>query len=1132
MSIEADKLKIKNTQVSPATTQTVAGSTSVSSDTKNKPIDFKAQDAKVEEKAKTIDSEIVKFVNSEEFKGLTPEAQVKVLKERFMPGATSEEINKTISLAKQSTQSVTETSNNVDENPNYELSGDESEVEKAAYAYIEKQKLKDVDIDGLRSMLASKSNRTPEEEKLFNQIQEAFNKPDTKSQVQEYENKPLIAAEELLSEDWLKKKPEEKLTVLADKYFSKTDKKYSQLSDIEKMLYLKSNIRNLALSLSDNSRKDLSVGDYSRVAGLLNALNSKGMSVKEYNKLPKSEKQNLYRTYEKETLKELRDLVSADYRASSEWQAMKPEEKLYVYADAFLGKNDPSYENLTPEDRKKYIQAKSTEIISAFVPNWQTLDNDSKEVILTDTMITIDTIIENNLSYDEFQNMPSDKKWMLKAEYKDSHGYKTTAIDNAYQQVLYDYMQKNGSAPTVNDLINEINSNTSIDPSYKKKMLASLELQKQLNDGRNTKVANNFSYEELALAKKTTVEQVINNDFEILKKANPEKQVKKLSRMFCLTNGDEELITKIKTQALDLGYSETMINKALLNSKAHQDAMVKASRNNDSKNYNKAFELSKDIGDVKACKVAAYNVPKALDGEAKDDVAVNIINNHEDYVESLTKGINDFEPDPVTYGHEIASRADVSDAGKSRFTKSIIETAPTPERQLEYGRVFSQIDNAAVTEGLAAASKSVDSSVRNQYDSYVDNAIAKYPPEQQTIMRSARESGQISQETLAKTSVENNGATDSVKSSQRASNNENTSKVANNSGTTTYADKTVVSSQPAVDNASQVATASGKTQTTQNVEAKATYVALEQKKEALLNKIITYEINKAENTKSKKSEAVKSEDKVEVKNNVTTSSKKDEQVKEDKEVKEIKASEVVAEELTLSEDEQETLKAVIEDIFQKNSVSAAYSKLVDTLGETGKEKFLEAFVQRGKEANVRSFAQNYKGNPDTLLKLIGYCQSESLKFDLLKMLPSSSITELISTQKLTTTDFDKLVRENKVESNVILDFINKNKGSMSVQDMKKYMSFLSLADRNALMEILKNTKGSDEWLLAQQENMRTVISDVPSLSQAVDENGFVEEGILDAMPTMEDGLSMGSNKLAMRVQYNKMKKRGPFFFNA
>ena len=98
---------------------------------------------------------------------------------------------------------------------------------------------------------------------------------------------------------------------------------------------------------------------------------------------------------------------------------------------------------------------------------------------------------------------------------------------------------------------------------------------------------------------------------------------------------------------------------------------------------------------------------------------------------------------------------------------------------------------------------------------------------------------------------------------------------------------------------------------------------------------------------------------------------------------------------------------------------------------------------------------------------------------------------------------------------------------MSVQDMKKYMSFLSLADRNALMEILKNTKGSDEWLAAQKENMRTITSDSPSFVENETENDFI-----DNLPTLEDGLSMGSNKLSMRGQYNKMKKRGPFFLKA
>lgn len=1128
MSLESDNLKLKNTQVNPASTQVVAGQTTVSNDSKNKPIDFKAQDAKVEEKAKSIDSEIIKFVNSEEFKSLSPENQVQVLKERFMPGATPEEINKTISLAKQSAQNTTETSNNVDENSSYELSGNESDVEKAAYAYIEKQKLKDVDIDGLRSMLASKANRTPEEEKLFNQIQEAFNKTDGKSQ--DSTKAPLVSAEDMLVDDWKDKSQNDKLDILADNYFEKTNARYAKMSDIKKQNFRINVINNLARSLSDNDSNHLTNGDYARVPQLLNALNRTGMSIEEYNKLPKSEKIEFYRNFQKESMKELKNLIPEEVRTKSDkWQSLSATEKLTNYADAFLTKYDPNYPNLTLKEKEEYITLKANEMISEFgVKNWDEMNETSKERMLTDLLVTIDATIENDMSYDEFQNLSLEDKMKLKAAYRKEHNVPTSNMDELQEQIITDFVKETGKDPTIDDLINIVKADESISPDDKQTLLDSLNLDKELNDKRNTVVHKHVTYASRALSSNHSIDELIDRDLNNLAKTDSEKQVNKLTKMFCQTNGDVDLIEKITNKAKELNLSEDMINQALLQSKAHKDAMVSAVRNRDGKKYSASIGLSKSINDQKSGDIAAYNLTKVLKGKAKEEATVGVINEHQDFIQSLTKGINDFEPDPVSYGQEIASRSDISDAGKSLFTQSIIETSPTPERQLEYGRVFSQIDNAAVTEGLAAASKSVDKSVRSQYDSYVDKAISQYPPEQQSVMRSARESGQVSQETLSKTSVESNDTSDSVKSSSsRTSRSANTSTVAKNPSVTN-ADKTVVSSQPSVGEVSQTIV-TAKTQTTQSVAAKADSIALQQKKEALLNKIVSYETKKAETTKStKKSESVKSDNSTKADNKTVKSQADEVEIK----TTGTTAATDVPEELQLTEDEQEILKAVIEDIFQKNSVSAAYSKLLETLGESGKDKFLEAFVQRGKEANVRAFAEDYKGNPDTLLKLIGYCQSESLKFDLLKMLPSSSITELISTQKLTSTDFDKLVRANKVESKEILTFLTKNKDSMSFQDMKKYMSFLSLADRNALMDMLRNTKGSDEWLLAQQENMRTVISDVPSLSQAVDENGFVDEGLLDSTPSMEDGLTLGSNKVSMRGSYNKMKKRGPFFLNA
>ncbi len=1100
MSIETDNLKFKKIQVNPAGVQTAAGNASVSSDIqKSKPIDFKAQDSKVEENAKKIDSEIVKFVNSDEFKAMAPETQAKVLKERFMPNATLEDINKTISLAKQSVQTSIEDSTETEENLTYKLSGKESDVEKAAYAYIEKNGLKDVNIDKLRSILANKVTRSPEEEALFNQIQGTSGNTDKNPE-------PLLSAEEMLSEDWMKKNPIEKFGILADKYLKKTDEKYNNLSENQKREYVKENIDNLALSLSDNSRKELTVGDYTKVPELLEALNQAGMSIDDYNKLSKSDQRELYRTHQKNTMKELKNLVSDEVRQSADWQNKSADEKLMVYADAFLEKNDPNYKKLSPEEQEEYIKAKSNEMISRFVPDWQNKDAESKEAILTDTIITVDAIIENNVSFDEFQNMSFDKKLELKTSYKATHGYPATKLDSVQQQIVTDYVQKNGKSPTVDDIINEIKANNVLSDADKQKILKSLEFQKMLNDGKNVKINSHPSYQDIACLQKTTVEQVINNDFQRLKNAKPEKQTKILKFMFCKTHGDVELIEKLKAQALEYGFSEEQINATCKESKVHHDALVRAIRNNDGDAFGKGFDMSANLGDKKSCKVAAYNLPRVLDGEAKEVSAVNIVNNHQNYVTDMAKGINDFEQEPVKFAKSLLTREDVSDAGKAVFTKSVIETSPTPQRQLEYGKTFSQIDNPAVTEGLAAASNSVDSSVRTQYNSYVDSAAKNYSLEQQATIRSAQQSGEVSKPTLAQTtpaavsSAENSGSqTSQVQSSQAPS---KSSTVAKSTSSAPTSGRTIVSSNPTSASSVLKATVqSGRTKVDQNVEASYETKVMQQKKEALLDKIVSYETTKnksAENVeKTVQSEEIKTE-----------------------------AANIEEKEIPLSEDEQEVLKQMIEELFQKNTLTAAYSKLADALGEAGKDRFLEVFATKGREMDVRSFAQNYRGDSDTILKLFDYCQSESLRFDLLKLLPSNSIAELVSTQKISSTDFERLIRENKVESNVILDYINKNKGSMSVQEMKKYLSFLSLADRNALFEILKNTKGSDEWLQAQQDNMRTVATDTPDFTSN-------SEGLSgDTIPTLDDGISIGSNKVSMRGQYNKMKKRGPFFLNA
>ena len=84
---------------------------------------------------------------------------------------------------------------------------------------------------------------------------------------------------------------------------------------------------------------------------------------------------------------------------------------------------------------------------------------------------------------------------------------------------------------------------------------------------------------------------------------------------------------------------------------------------------------------------------------------------------AAAQGLNDL-PDRVKanrYALAAANNSNIADSYKSQFTKKLIVDAKRlgTEEQLRYAKTLSQVNNPAVTEGLAAAaSKSVDSSAR------------------------------------------------------------------------------------------------------------------------------------------------------------------------------------------------------------------------------------------------------------------------------------------------------------------------------------------------------------------------------------------------------------------------------------
>ena len=175
------------------------------------------------------------------------------------------------------------------------------------------------------------------------------------------------------------------------------------------------------------------------------------------------------------------------------------------------------------------------------------------------------------------------------------------------------------------------------------------------------------------------------------------------------------------------------------------------------------------------------------------------------------------------------------------------------------GKELSKIDNSAVTEGLAAASNSVDSGVRNQYNSYVEAAAKNYPPQQQEAIKSAMQTGEISKETLSQNTV-SSSANENSKTIQnldttetKASSASKTSAPNNNNRTNSTFSPAEAVSENKVSASKNNNVRTSPSQTVQTEE----FQVLQEKKEALMEKIVSYETAKAERIIQKETEKEK-----------------------------------------------------------------------------------------------------------------------------------------------------------------------------------------------------------------------------------------------------------------------------------
>lgn len=909
-------------------------------------------------------------------------------------------------------------------NPSMKNSSKMEVFRVGAEKYLSTSGLKNIkNSDELITYLEKKPNKTDEEKKLLAQYK-AISSGDAE---------PLLTYKEL-RDAYKNKKNIPEMT--ADKYFSKTDEKYQKMSEEQKQQYCKQQILELADTVSTSSTpKEEKI---MKATELFEALNNSEMSVEDYKKLSKNDQVQLYRDHQLKKMKELKDLVPIETR--QKWAEKKPpmtaDEKLKEYAKAFLNKYDSDFVAIKDDDKKDlYISAQANSMISKFLPNWKETDPKIKEMMFSSILGTIDALTEANMSFDEFQAKPQSKKVkFLQDSSNNVEISKMSSEEISLNLAIFDYAKKNKNTPSVKELKKFISEN----PDYENKdaMLNALEMRSRLF-GKNSKVQDVETYKQRALEHGISAEEQIQKDFKDFGKLNANARTKRLRDMLLKADGDEALITQIKNLALENGFKEAKFNKILAKTETHKRMACNATLNNNPKAMKAAIDMGDKIGDIKSTQVIACSAPVLMEAKAGQALGVDLANENSKYLESYTTGVNQ-RSDAVAYSAAVVQSENMSSAGRAIYTQSAVKTA-SAEQQVEYGREFSKLDYPEVTEGLAAASKYVDKSVKNQYNSYVEQAIKNYPPEQQAKIRKALETGEISSETLEKTTV----ATNSNKTEKSAESTGNKADSKNSAATPTTSNpikqqgvgsdvakatsaanippsRTSVTETPSVssvtsnDRISGVNTvsdvSSSKVSSSTNLTDSEAQ-ELTEKAQVVLDKIEDF--IKTQKASIEQHEAEKTG--------------KAEHLSEEEIIKAIASGEISLADVKLSKEEVASLKDTITVLFEKNSVSTAYKKLVSKFGKL-EDVFLRAFAENADSSTLRSFAGDFRNNTDVILRLFKYSKDNSL----LAFLPKDTIVAL----------FGKEIDGSEIPQSILWEIISEFEQKGETDKADKFRAFL------------------------------------------------------------------------------------------
>lgn len=1065
MSLNIEKKERLNPQTPLSPQQTDAGTVS----SPKNPIDFTSEETK--SKPNTMGLAVEKTQKEE------PQTDTTSIKENEKAQETSTEKVETTLTSKSSDEQVSTAETLTTSNKPKE----QSELDKKLEEYSQKNNL--ANIDDVRASLISKQKEgtlTKSEEQLLTEL----DKP-----------KKLISDEVLNSAEWKSKSPKEKINEYVKAYLEKFDDKFASKSKKEQEKQIKAQIKEFNEYINI-SNAVYSSAEIKNIATLAETLNSKNLEFKEF-------KTQGYKSFQNK-------LVPLERRQSEEWRNATPEQRLTEYVEGYCAKTIKGFSEIKDPKQKAEIVSKTIQGFAEKIIGkeaYAKLSEEQKDALYSKAATYLDVINAKGITIEQYFDLSPEKQVEVMKKYYEEKGDSLPPEQLAKSSLSEKFSKANGRQATKLDIYKMLKNKDPETLSEGERILkAEYEIlfkidQKARNTFEEIRVLNSEQASRLGFENK---EQYIAATIGKIEDCNSKEAAKLLNNLLKGCESPEEA-EYILAQAKEKGFTDAIIKKAVpphLFSGHLAHSMVTGN----AEGYNIATGLNMLHGDVGVQKAATRIMPANFKGEDLNKVATNTAT-YKELIDPLTQGLNDRKI--ISYqaaqacSHAVLTSASISSANKAIFAQDLVTNAKVngSQEQLNFAKSMSQINDPAVTEGLAAASKSVDKSVRSQYNSYVESAAKNYPPAEQAKISNAMRTGEISQETLTKTTPSSTQAKDNNQTQNKVNNNQQASQ---KQGSKAQGAAQNVPTSTNLKNASP--TSGGRTSGIQT--GSATVSTGTNSKSAHISAGSTGAVANNSTTNSRSSISRQNIDSVSATtgsvsraNLNTTSTASSKHVDETAKL-EAKRDEVAQEALdtsnnikeSVAEHEKEKLietalkqsveeiaadeefKATVEDkqiVELRNKLKNASNikdvfDIISSLGENAQSVFFDRIT---KSKYLNSFIEHINDN-STLLKLYNSSATDAAKRIVLTKL-GDTIYSLLENNKISDDNLSS------IDYKIFKNYLTQNISSVNNAKFARFLKYLPLDEREKLTKLRNEVKGIDN----QVSQSRLQRDAQPQLSQ-------------------------------------------------